>query len=282
MLEYFSKRAQVSYVKIVINHYFCSLEQKYKRTMTNSIKKILLLLFVVVPSITVFAQPQTKAFVVLQDISAEVDTLYAGDAGSDSYEAPLQVVFNAGVSDVADGTTVFAEWRVDRSFMQDGKQKTEVYLKRQDLETEYIFNDYGTFTVHFAYSYREQGSETTIPGEEQSSITFQIDNSELRVPNAFSPNNDGINDLFKVEVHSIVSFKMSIFNRWGQLIVSGDEKSLQYEGDVDGGYYICWDGTHKGETVGNGTYYIRIDAIGAGGKKYTRRSDINVLLGVGD
>ena len=74
----------------------------------------------------------------------------------------------------------------------------------------------------------------------------------------------------------------TIFNRWGQLIVSGDEKSLQYEGDVDGGYYICWDGTHKGETVGNGTYYIRIDAIGAGGKRYTRRSDINVLLGVGD
>lgn len=250
--------------------------------MTNSIKKILLLLFVVVLSITVFAQPQTKAFVVLQDISAEIDTLYVGDSGSDSYEAPLQVSFNAGVSGVSDGTTVFSEWRVDRSFMQDGKQKTEVYLKRQDLETEYTFNDYGTFTVHFAYSYRELGSENTIPGEEQSAITFQIDNSELRVPNAFSPNNDGINDLFKVEVHSIVSFKMSIFNRWGQLIVSGDEKSLQYEGDVDGGYYICWDGTYKGETVSNGTYYIRIDAIGAGGKRYTRRSDINVLLGVGN
>lgn len=243
---------------------------------------VYILVFCLLSMHSVAQMPLVRPFVVLQDISAEIDTLYVGDSGSDSYEAPLQVSFNAGVSDVADGTTVFAEWRVDRSFMQDGKQKTEVYLKRQDLETEYIFNDYGTFTVHFAYSYREQGSETTIPGEEQSSITFQIDNSELRVPNAFSPNNDGINDLFKVEVHSIVSFKMSIFNRWGQLIVSGDEKSLQYEGDVDGGYYICWDGTHKGETVGNGTYYIRIDAIGAGGKKYTRRSDINVLLGVGD
>ncbi len=243
---------------------------------------VYILVFCLLSMHSVAQMPLVRPFVVLQDISAEVDTLYAGDAGTDSYEAPLQVSFNAGVSGVSDGTTVFAEWRVDRSFMQDGKQKTEVYLKRQDLETEYTFNDYGTFTVHFAYSYREQGSENTIPGEEQSAITFQIDNSELRVPNAFSPNNDGINDLFKVEVHSIVSFKMSIFNRWGQLIVSGDEKSLQYEGDVDGGYYICWDGTHKGETVGNGTYYIRIDAIGAGGKRYTRRSDINVLLGVGD
>lgn len=243
---------------------------------------VYILVFCLLSMHSVAQMPLVRPFVVLQDISAEIDTLYVGDSGSDSYEAPLQVSFNAGVSGVSDGTTVFSEWRVDRSFMQDGKQKTEVYLKRQDLETEYTFNDYGTFTVHFAYSYREQGSENTIPGEEQSAITFQIDNSELRVPNAFSPNNDGINDLFKVEVHSIVSFKMSIFNRWGQLIVSGDEKSLQYEGDVDGGYYICWDGTHKGETVGNGTYYIRIDAIGAGGKRYTRRSDINVLLGVGD
>lgn len=243
---------------------------------------VYILVFCLLSMHSVAQMPLVRPFVVLQDISAEIDTLYVGDSGSDSYEAPLQVSFNAGVSGVSDGTTVFSEWRVDRSFMQDGKQKTEVYLKRQDLETEYTFNDYGTFTVHFAYSYREQGSENTVPGEEQSSITFQIDNSELRVPNAFSPNNDGINDLFKVEVHSIVSFKMSIFNRWGQLIVSGDEKSLQYEGDVDGGYYICWDGTHKGETVGNGTYYIRIDAIGAGGKRYTRRSDINVLLGVGD
>lgn len=243
---------------------------------------VYILVFCLLSMHSVAQMPLVRPFVVLQDISAEIDTLYVGDSGSDSYEAPLQVSFNAGVSGVSDGTTVFSEWRVDRSFMQDGKQKTEVYLKRQDLETEYTFNDYGTFTVHFAYSYREQGSENTVPGEEQSAITFQIDNSELRVPNAFSPNNDGINDLFKVEVHSIVSFKMSIFNRWGQLIVSGDEKSLQYEGDVDGGYYICWDGTHKGETVGNGTYYIRIDAIGAGGKRYTRRSDINVLLGVGD
>lgn len=249
--------------------------------MTNSIKKILLLLFVVVLSITVFAQPQTKPFVVLQDISAEIDTIYTGDAASESYEAPLHVLFNAGINGVDDDAILFGEWRVERSFMQDGKQKNETYLKRQNLETEYTFNDYGTFTVHFAYSYRHQDSTTTIQGENLQPISFSIDNSEITVPNAFSPNGDGINDVFKVEVHSIVSFKMSIFNRWGQLIVSADEKSLPYEGDVDGGYYICWDGTYHGETVSNGTYYIRIDAIGAGGKRYTRRSDINVMLGLG-
>ena len=225
--------------------------------------------------------PSLRPFAVLQDVDAEVDTIYTGDAASESYEAPLQALFNAGVNSVSDDVVVFAEWRVDRSFMQDGKQKTEVYLKRQNLETEYTFNDYGTFTVHFAYSYRHKDSTNTVQGEDIQPITFSIDDSEMTVPNAFSPNGDGVNDLFKVEVHSIVSFKMSIFNRWGQLIVSGDEKSLEYEGDVDGGYYICWDGTHNGETVSNGVYYIRIDAVGAGGKRYTRRSDINVMLGLG-
>lgn len=250
--------------------------------MMNNIKKGFFLVLMTVFTIAVSAQqPQARPFVALQDISAEIDTIYSGDAAAESYEAPLQVSFNGGVNSIPDDVVVFGEWRVDRSFMQDGKQKTEVYLKRQDLETDYTFNDYGTFTVNFAYSYRHQDSTATIQGEELQPMTFSIDNSEMTVPNAFSPNGDGINDLFKVEVHSIVSFKMSIFNRWGQLIVSGDEKTLQYEGDVDGGYYICWDGTYHGETVSNGTYYIRIDAIGAGGKEYKRRSDINVMLGLG-
>ena len=40
----------------------------------------------------------------------------------------------------------------------------------------------------------------------------------IYVPNAFSPDGDGINDLFKAEGIDIVEFKMEIFDRWGELI----------------------------------------------------------------
>ena len=41
--------------------------------------------------------------------------------------------------------------------------------------------------------------------------------STLIMPNAFSPNNDQINDVYKVkEYQNIVEFRATIFNRWGQ------------------------------------------------------------------
>jgi gliding motility-associated-like protein len=80
------------------------------------------------------------------------------------------------------------------------------------------------------------------------------DTSELNVkvfddyvtyyPNAFSPNNDGSNDVFMPYLKGIVSrdYKLQIFNRWGELIFETD--------DVSKG----WDGTYRGEDVQEGNY----------------------------
>ncbi len=57
------------------------------------------------------------------------------------------------------------------------------------------------------------------------------------IPNAFSPNDDGINDYFMRGEY------IEIYNRWGQLLYNG----------IDG-----WDGRYKGEKVGNGTYFYVI------------------------
>ncbi|MCB0539256.1 MAG: PKD domain-containing protein, partial [Bacteroidetes bacterium] len=56
----------------------------------------------------------------------------------------------------------------------------------------------------------------------------------IGVPNAFSPNNDGVNDIIYVEGIGIVELKFLIYNRWGELVFEGNS---QNEG---------WDGTYKG------------------------------------
>ena len=63
-------------------------------------------------------------------------------------------------------------------------------------------------------------------------------------PEAFTPNSDIVNDNFRPVVESIFSFKMFIYNRWGQLIYSTE--------DITKG----WDGTCMGEQcpMGNYTY----------------------------
>lgn len=40
----------------------------------------------------------------------------------------------------------------------------------------------------------------------------------LKVPDAFSPNNDGYNDVWFVKTNNITNFNLNIFNRWGKLI----------------------------------------------------------------
>ena len=61
----------------------------------------------------------------------------------------------------------------------------------------------------------------------------------LYSPNAFSPDGDGINDLFKISGQGMNDFQMEIFNRWGQMVY----KSI----DLSNG----WDGTFKGKKFTN-------------------------------
>ena len=92
--------------------------------------------------------------------------------------------------------------------------------------------------------------------------------STLVVPNAFSPNNDQINDVFKVKSYqNIVEFHAYIFNRWGQKLYEWT--------NIDGG----WDGTYRGNDVKQGTYFVLVKAKGADGETYNIRKDVNLLRG---
>ncbi|MFN7116091.1 MAG: gliding motility-associated C-terminal domain-containing protein [Saprospiraceae bacterium] len=66
---------------------------------------------------------------------------------------------------------------------------------------------------------------------------------DIYVPNAFSPNDDGVNDLFQAHVGcTVTAFDFRVFNRWGQMVYS----TVNQE---DG-----WDGTLKGEPMLSAVY----------------------------
>ncbi|MFH1319207.1 MAG: PKD domain-containing protein, partial [Bacteroidota bacterium] len=66
-------------------------------------------------------------------------------------------------------------------------------------------------------------------------------NAEFRVwiPNTFSPNSDGINDIFTLKGIGIKEFEMFIFNRWGQQIFETSDLSIPWDGTVGGGTLIA-------------------------------------------
>lgn len=96
------------------------------------------------------------------------------------------------------------------------------------------------------------------------STTLQT--SLLEMPNAFSPNDDGINDRYHVKKYqNITEFRALIFNRWGQCLYTWT--------DIDG----YWDGTYKGRPVKDGVYFVRVRAKGGDGKEYDIKKDVNLL-----
>lgn len=232
--------------------------------------------------------PQIKVKLILVTVNGDTTVVAPGESASSALNVPLKAKFVSELqSDDGNQYILFPEWTVTRSYIDGEQTVTEDYLKRQESETEYEFKDYGSFQVSFAWSYREKTATETIPGEDVQTMSFTIDDSEIRLFNAFSPNGDGINDEYKIYARSIVSMKIAIFNRWGQTLktISGPmEEILPFDAEPDneGGFlFVIWDGTYGGEVVKDGVYFINVQAVGAGGKKYDEKSDINVLKGLG-
>jgi len=72
---------------------------------------------------------------------------------------------------------------------------------------------------------------------------------DIYIPNSFTPNGDGKNDVFTIKtVFEFSEFKLSIFNRWGDMVFESD--------DINKG----WDGTYKGKPVPLGVYVYQLTA----------------------
>ena len=173
--------------------------------------------------------------------------------------APLKFRFVANIE--SPSPTLRYEW----NFASDEEFNNPISgSPRYEEETIFDFVTSGTFYV------RLQVSDTkTEDGPTSISDVFiiQVPESELKIPNAFSPNGDGINDIFKVKYKSLVSFDAVVFNRWGQ-------KLYQWGlSNIDKG----WDGTSHGHQVPVGVYFIVVEARGADGVVYKHKGDINIL-----
>lgn len=64
----------------------------------------------------------------------------------------------------------------------------------------------------------------------------QCVNPNIFIPNIFSPNNDNINDVFRIEIdeRDIVGFQVWIYDRWGGVVFNSLSADFEWRGDVDG------------------------------------------------
>jgi gliding motility-associated-like protein len=80
-------------------------------------------------------------------------------------------------------------------------------------------------------------------------VTVSAATSKILVPNAFSPNGDGVNDTWIITgLSANPGATVDVFNRYGQLVFHSEN------------YNKAWDGTFNGNPLPMGTYYYIVDA----------------------
>ncbi len=103
--------------------------------------------------------------------------------------------------------------------------------------------------------------------EQVDTFSFVTVPPTYMIPNAFTPNNDEINDYFKIIINgNIVVEKFLIFNRWGQKVYEAAEDDL-----------TGWDGRWKNEQAASDTYAYMATLVYPGGRKETAKGDVMLL-----
>lgn len=114
----------------------------------------------------------------------------------------------------------------------------------------YVWNDGSsqqTFDISSPGIYWVQVSQGACVRTDSIEITGIEGEGMLFIPNTFTPNGNGNNDLFRAYGLGITAFHMRIFNRWGELIFESSDINA------------AWDGRYKGQIVQTDTYVYTID-----------------------
>lgn len=97
-------------------------------------------------------------------------------------------------------------------------------------------------------------------------VCIEVTNEyNLYIPNIFTPNFDGVNDVFKVHGTGITQMELIIFDRWGEQLYSTT--------DPDKG----WDGMYNGKLSKNDAYVYLVKFTTLGGKKHTKSGHVSLL-----
>jgi gliding motility-associated-like protein len=85
------------------------------------------------------------------------------------------------------------------------------------------------------------------------------------VPNTFTPNGDGANDVLRVFAIGLKEFDLRIYDRWGTLVFASRDINT------------TWDGTYNGRRLNSGVYIYQLQATLQNDDPLLKYGDVNLL-----
>ncbi|MFN7117637.1 MAG: gliding motility-associated C-terminal domain-containing protein [Saprospiraceae bacterium] len=126
----------------------------------------------------------------------------------------------------------------------------------QTLNFSDIFNPLAspTATTTYEVSVQNEAGCEAVASRTIVVVNLACEEPYIFIPSAFSPNNDGVNDVFRVRGNHVDQVYLAVYNRWGQRVF---ESTAREQG---------WDGTFRGEALPPDVYgyYAEIRCFGGG------------------
>ncbi len=132
-------------------------------------------------------------------------------------------------------------------------------------------NEFST-SQNFNYIFEEIGEwqvtlyvvESTYGCQDSYSMSILVyEELEVHIPNVFTPNGDMVNDCFGITTSIPTAGNITIFNRWGNVLVAKDFNTAEDE------FIILWDGTYNGQHMLEGVYMYTLELSTASEDKET-------------
>jgi len=233
--------------------------------------------------------------VICNGADAEVVAVVAGGGGTISYlwntgettpsyttnpveDTPVYVQVTDSCGFTASDTAIILVDNFAASFNYDHIRHDTYDFTNTSPEPQTVYWDFGDGTTSIdldpVHSFAEEGSYTVIltainkNGCESGDTAEVVSYAPMRVyfPNSFTPNGDGLNDMFGMTGEAYKGYRIVIYSRGGQEIYSGvhyDEKA--------------WDGTVNGTLVPRGLYIFKAEVVPPAGMNVKVDGTIMVL-----
>jgi gliding motility-associated-like protein len=132
-----------------------------------------------------------------------------------------------------------AKWyELNYVFQADGTEKFLTIGVFNEMPETYVINENGIV---------QQGGDRYYYIDDVSLVELDYSSwIEGKIPNVITPNNDNINDVFTFDNEVVRAKKLSILNRWGNVVFETNDS-------------FSWDGTFNGNPCSNGVYYYMIE-----------------------
>ena len=147
---------------------------------------------------------------------------------------------------------------------------TLLWWPGETLSCTDCFNPVASMTVNTTY-HADATSDRGCKASDSVNILLYCDNSMVFIPNAFTPNGDGQNDVFYPRGAGLKEIKtFRIYNRWGELLYSQEGIKLN---DAS----VGWDGSYKGSAPRPDVYVYILEAVCFTGEDVNVKGDVTII-----